>query len=989
MKRFFSILIATLLCNVLWAQDFTVKGKVSSSEDPEGIPGVSVIIKGTVQGTTTDINGNYSISTNSNSVLIFSFVGMESQEITVANRNQIDVILSASTTGLDEVVVVGYGVQTKKDITGSIVGIKGDKLKNTTSLSPMQSIQGKLAGVQIVNSSAPGSAPTIRIRGAGTMKGGADPLYVVDGIITGDVRNINQADIVSVDILKDASSASIYGVRGANGVIIITTKSGSKGKMEVNLSSKVGVHSIINDVKMANSKLFADYSNEAAAYDNQEAPYDLSKIKYNTDWMDAITRQSYTQEHNLSINGGTDKNTYFFSLGYMEDQGVLKSNDYSRLSIRLNNTYQLSDKVKVGNNLSISRYKSNNAPYSAFTDAYRQSPTVPVRNEDGKYGFSIRNNVGNPVASLDYTNSEAWGTRIQGSVFAELKPLKGLTFKTTISVDASYSKDRSYTPVYEVSSNQKSENSSLSTGRGEYATWIWDNILSYSFKINEKHDFKLMAGTTAEKTETSWLGGSRQNIPEQSQYWYLDAGDIKTSTNGNGGDIFSRNSYLGRLNYAFDNKYLLTATLRRDGSSKISPDERWGTFPSVGLGWRISEESFMQDVQWLDNLKLRTSWGKLGNDNIPSGAFIVNMYNADYVFGDTQIYTAGRNVDSIKDLGLKWEVTTEYDLGLEFSFLNNKITGEIDYYNKLTTDALIDAPIDNIFGKGAILTNKADIRNQGFEIAVNWREEINSDLNFTLGVNLTHNKNSLENIAGGLPITSGDLGNGQFTTRTAEGEELGSFWVFQTDGIFQSQADIDAYTNADGGKIQADAKPGDFRLKDTNGDGKLDDEDREYMGSYQPKFYYGLNAGVNYKNLDFQIDFYGNAGNKIYNGKKAQRWGNENIEASLAGRWTVDNPSNTIPRASNNVPVASSYYVESGSYLKINNITLGYSLPKTWTNTVGLEKVRCYMTAVNPVIWQDYSGYTPELPGGTLNSGIELNAYPTAATYLLGVNITF
>jgi TonB-linked SusC/RagA family outer membrane protein len=979
----------TLFSHVVWAQDFTVRGKVSSQDDNMGIPGASIIVKGTSTGTVTDIDGNYNITIPANATLLCSFVGMETQEVVVAGRSQINIILQTSTTGLEEVMVVGYGVQTKKDITGSIVGIKGDELKNVTSLSPMQSIQGKLAGVQIVNSSAPGSAPTIRIRGAGTMKGGADPLYVVDGIITGDVRNINQADIVSVDILKDASSASIYGVRGANGVIIITTKSGTKGKMEVNLSSKVGVHSIINDVKMANSKLFADYSNEAAAYDNQEAPYDLSKIKSNTDWMDAITRQSYTQEHNLSINGGSDKNTYYFSLGYMEDQGILKSNDYSRLSIRMNNTYKLSDKVKVGNNLSISRYKSNNAPYSAFTDAYRQSPTVPIRDEDGEYGFSIRNNVGNPVASLDYNNSEAWGTRIQGSVFAELTPLKGLSFKSTVSVDASYSKDRSYTPVYEVSSNQKSENSSLSTGRGEYATWIWDNILSYSFKIDEKHDFKLMAGTTAEKTETTWLNGSRQNIPEQSQYWYLNAGDVETASNGNSGDIFSRNSYLGRLNYAFDNKYLLTATLRRDGSSKISLDERWGTFPSVGLGWRISEESFMQDIQWLDNLKLRTSWGKLGNDNIPSGAFIVNMYNADYVFGDTQAYTAGRNVDSIKDLGLKWEVTTEYDLGLEFSFLNNKITGEIDYYNKLTTDALIDAPIDNIFGKGAILTNKADIRNQGFEIALNWREKINSDLNFTVGVNLTHNKNSLENIAGGLPITSGDLGNGQVTTRTAEGEELGSFWVFQTDGIFQSQGDIDAYTNEDGGKIQADAKPGDFRLKDSNGDGKLDDEDREYMGSYQPKFYYGLNAAVNYKNLDFQIDFYGNAGNKIYNGKKAQRWGNENIEASLAGRWTAENPSNTIPRASNNVPVASSYYVESGSYIKISNITLGYSLPKTWLNTVGLEKVRCYMTAVNPVIWQDYSGYTPELPGGTLNSGIELNAYPTAATYLLGVNITF
>jgi TonB-linked SusC/RagA family outer membrane protein len=989
MKQKLLIILMTLFSHVVWAQDFTVRGKVSSQDDNMGIPGASIIVKGTSTGTVTDIDGNYNITIPANATLLCSFVGMETQEVVVAGRSQINIILQTSTTGLEEVMVVGYGVQTKKDITGSIVGIKGDELKNVTSLSPMQSIQGKLAGVQIVNSSAPGSAPTIRIRGAGTMKGGADPLYVVDGIITGDVRNINQADIVSVDILKDASSASIYGVRGANGVIIITTKSGTKGKMEVNLSSKVGVHSIINDVKMANSKLFADYSNEAAAYDNQEAPYDLSKIKSNTDWMDAITRQSYTQEHNLSINGGSDKNTYYFSLGYMEDQGILKSNDYSRLSIRMNNTYKLSDKVKVGNNLSISRYKSNNAPYSAFTDAYRQSPTVPIRDEDGEYGFSIRNNVGNPVASLDYNNSEAWGTRIQGSVFAELTPLKGLSFKSTVSVDASYSKDRSYTPVYEVSSNQKSENSSLSTGRGEYATWIWDNILSYSFKIDEKHDFKLMAGTTAEKTETTWLNGSRQNIPEQSQYWYLNAGDVETASNGNSGDIFSRNSYLGRLNYAFDNKYLLTATLRRDGSSKISLDERWGTFPSVGLGWRISEESFMQDIQWLDNLKLRTSWGKLGNDNIPSGAFIVNMYNADYVFGDTQAYTAGRNVDSIKDLGLKWEVTTEYDLGLEFSFLNNKITGEIDYYNKLTTDALIDAPIDNIFGKGAILTNKADIRNQGFEIALNWREKINSDLNFTVGVNLTHNKNSLENIAGGLPITSGDLGNGQVTTRTAEGEELGSFWVFQTDGIFQSQGDIDAYTNEDGGKIQADAKPGDFRLKDSNGDGKLDDEDREYMGSYQPKFYYGLNAAVNYKNLDFQIDFYGNAGNKIYNGKKAQRWGNENIEASLAGRWTAENPSNTIPRASNNVPVASSYYVESGSYIKISNITLGYSLPKTWLNTVGLEKVRCYMTAVNPVIWQDYSGYTPELPGGTLNSGIELNAYPTAATYLLGVNITF
>ena len=977
-----------LFSNVIWAQDLTISGKVTSQEDDMGIPGASIVVKGTTNGTVTDIDGNYTIEASSGATLIYSFVGMKTQEIIIKEQKVINITLQTSTTGLDEVMVVGYGVQTKKDITGSIVGIKGDKLKNVTALSPMQSIQGKLAGVQIVNSSAPGSAPMVRIRGVGSMKGGVDPLYVVDGVITGDIRNINQEDIVSVDILKDASSSAIYGVRGANGVIIITTKSGSKGKMEVNLSSKAGIHSIINEVEMADSRFYAQYSNEAAARDFQDAPYDLSRIKYNTNWLNAITRQSMTQEHNLSIKGGSDKNTYYFSLGYMEDQGVLKTNDYSRLSLRLNNTYNVNNSIKVGNSLSISRYKSNNAPYSAFTDAYRQSPTVPVKDANGDYGFTIKNNVGNPAATLNYNNDRAMGTRIQGSIFAELEPIKNLKFKSTISVDASYSKNRSYTPKYMVSSTQKSENSALSAGRGEYSTWIWDNILTYSFKIGEAHDFKVMAGTTAEKTQTNWFNGYRKDVPFQEQYWYLDAGDVTTASNGNGGDIFSRNSYIGRLNYAFANKYLLTATLRRDGSSKISENQRWGFFPSVGMGWRISEENFLQDINWLDNLKLRASWGKLGNDNIPSNAFIYTMSTHNYVLGTPQEIVKGTTIEGIKDQNLKWEVTTEYDLGLEFSFLNNKITGELDYYNKLTSDALIDKPIEKILG-GAFLTNAADIRNEGIELSINYREEISEDLNITLGVNLTHNKNRIENIAGALPILDGGLGNGQITTRTEEGEEVGSFWVFKTDGIFQSQDEINAYTNKEGNKIQPDAKPGDFRYKDTNNDGALNDEDRVYMGSYQPKFYYGFNAGVNYKNFDFQIDFYGNAGNKVYNAKKALRWANENIEASLAGRWTKDNPSNTIPRASNMVPIASDYYVESGSYLKINNITLGYTLPKSLLSNIGLKNVRCYMTAMNPVIWQKYSGYTPELPGGALNSGIELNAYPTAATYLAGVNITF
>lgn len=990
MKKNILIILLALFSTLGYAQNLKITGKVTNQSDGFGIPGVSILIKGTSDGTVTDIDGNYNISASANDILVFSFIGMESQEITLNNQSVVNVVLKESTTGLEEVVVVGYGIQTKSDITGSIVGVKSDDLENTSSASPIQAIQGKLAGVQIVSSGAPGAAPMVRIRGVGTMLAGADPLYVVDGVITGDVRNINQDDILSVDVLKDASSAAIYGVRGANGVIIITTKSGKKGKMKVNYNTKVGFHKMINEVDMADSQLFAEYSNEAAAYDNQEAPYDLANLQHNTNWLDEITRTSFTQDHNLSVSGGGEKNTYFFSLGYMKDEGILKTNDYERLSLRLNNTYQINDAIKVGNNISISRFKSDNAPYSTFTTAYRAAPTVQVKDAEGNYGSTIKNNVGNPVATLDYNNDRSWGTRIQGTVFAELEVIKNLKFKSSFGVDASYNQGKVYNPVYNVNANQKNEKSSLSIGKNDSESWIWDNILSYEFKLNENHDFKVMAGVTAEKTKTNWLNGSRQDVPNDEDYWYLDAGSESSMTNGNGGDKFSRNSYIGRLNYAYANKYLLTATIRRDGSSKISKDQRWGTFPSIGLGWRISEEAFMDNFSWLDNLKLRASWGKLGNDNISSSAFIRTMApNLNYVLGPDQAVVPGTIVRDIKDPNLKWEVTEEYDLGLEFSILNNKLTGEIDYYNKLTSDALINAPLDAIFGDTEFLTNKVDVRNEGFEVALNWREKINDELSFSVGVNMTHNINKIENVNGGLPIVSGSLENGQVTTRTEEGEEIGSFWVYQTDGIFQNQAEIDAYTNSNGEKIQANAKPGDFKYKDNNNDGVLNDDDRVYKGSYQPKLYYGINAGVNYKNFDFSIDFYGNSGNKVYNGKKAQRFGNENIEASLVDRWTPTNLSNTTPRASNNVPIASSYYVESGSYFKINNITLGYTFPKEWLSAIGFEKVRWYLSANNPKIWQDYSGYTPELPGGALNSGIELNAHPASATYLMGLNITF
>lgn len=463
-------------------------------------------------------------------------------------------------------------------------------------------------------------------------------------------------------------------------------------------------------------------------------------------------------------------------------------------------------------------------------------------------------------------------------------------------------------------------------------------------------------------------------------------GNEATQINGGGGDLFTRNSYIGRLNYAYDGKYLFTATFRADGSSKFPISNRWGYFPAMGVGWRVSDEAFLQDVSWINTLKIRGSWGRIGNDAIPTNSFIYTISSGfGYPLGNNSAINVGSTITDIKDVNLQWEVTTEINAGLEYRLFGDKIFGEIDFYDKLTTDALMFAPIDAIFGDGdnAFLTNKADIRNRGVEISVNWQQELANGLSYRIGAVATMNQNKIENIAGALPITSGGLGNGEVTTRTQEGQPIGSFWVYETDGIFQNQSEIDNYPHLGG------TKPGDFRFKDLNDDKVINELDRRYVGSYQPKLFMGLNGSANFKGFDLSLDTYLNTGNKIYNGKKAQRFGNENIEADLAGRWTPANPSNTIPRASNAIPKPSTYFVESGTFFRVNNVTLGYTLPASLLDAVKVRSVRFYLSAQNPIIWQQFSGFTPELPAGTLDSGIELNAYPTSATYLVGLNVGF
>ncbi|GAB3033868.1 SusC/RagA family TonB-linked outer membrane protein [Spirosoma pulveris] len=983
-------------------QQVTVTGKVVNKADKQTLPGVNVLVRGTTTGTATDVEGNYRINVPAGAVLQFSMIGMTTQEVPVGNQTTINVELADDARALQEVVVVGYGTQRKIDVTGSVAQVKGEELVRQPVLSATQALQSKVAGVQIINSGAPGQAPTVRIRGTGTLLGGADPLYVVDGIITEDIRNINTSDITSVDILKDASATAIYGVRAANGVVLITTKRGKSGAPSVNYDAYFGIRTPAYRVKMADSQLFTQYNNEAVRYDDPTAtlPFDPNATNAaNTDWFKAITRTGFQQNHSLSVSGGTEKTTYLFSAGYFTEKGILKGTDYSRLTLRLNNEYTLSPVLKLGHNLSLANDNSDltgtsdpaipsTTAYSAFTNAYKQAPVVPVRNANGTYGFTPRNNVANPVAQLDYTNYNAKGLRLQGSFYGNLTLLKKITVLSNFGIESNANRAYNYNPVYQVSANQRNLTSLLNVGRSTSSRWLWTNTAEYTNTFAKQHTVKILGGYVVERFQNNILQSSRQDVPPQSNYYYLNTGNASSATNSEVGSIQTRQSYIGRVNYNFADRYLFTGTARYDGSSKFPTNNRWGFFPSLGAGWVISEEPFLRGKTPFDQLKARVSWGKTGNDRIDPSAFQYTIASGlDYAFGPNQTLQQGRTITNLIDPNLHWEVTTGTDIGLEFALAKNRLTGEFTYYNKLTSDALFQRPIDAIFGDvdGAYLTNAASVRNRGFEFALNWRNNSSSGFNYNIGANATINRNRLEDVQGGLPINEGGIGNGQYTTRTAVGQPVGSFWVWQTDGIFQTQEQVNNTT----AKIQG-TKPGDFRYIDQNGDGVIDDNDRVFVGSYQPKLYFGINGGFTYGGFDFSTDWYANFGNKVYNGKKAQRFGNENIEASRADRWTATNPSNTEPRASNSVPISSTYYVESGSFFRINNVTLGYTLPKELVSSLKVSRVRFYVTAQNALTIKAFSGYTPELPGSNpLNAGIELGTYPVTSAYLAGLNIGF
>ena len=624
---------------------------------------------------------------------------------------------------MEEAVVIGYATAKKKDLTGSIASIKGAEIMQQPVLTASQALQSKMAGVQITNSGAPGSAPNVRIRGTGSVIGGAEPLYVVDGIITDDIRNINTADILTIDVLKDASSTAIYGVRAANGVILITTKRGGIGKPKLNYDGYAGVKMMSNKIAMARPGTFSKYSNEAAGT-FAVLPSDITG---ETNWYDAITRPGNMNNHNLSISGGTEATSYLFSVNYYNENGILNDNSYERVSIRSNNEYRVSDKLKFGNNIGLTRWNSNNKPFSLFTDAYNAAPIYNAKNPDGTYGFTPLSDVGNPLAKLEYTDDKTWGNRFMGNFYGDVKLKKNLAFRSSFGMDYDNSRGANYQQKYRVSATQRYDTTTLTQSEMEKYRWIWDNTLTYTPTLKKGHGLQVLAGHTAERYDGFEQSFKLDGVPFAQQYRYLNTGrdPIQGIINYQRpiADYGRRESYLGRVSYNYEGKYLLNASFRRDGSSKFPIQNRWGNFPSVGLGWMVSNENFMKNVRTINSLKLRGSWGRVGNDRINPSEFVTLLSTGlSAVFGDQVVF--GSTIAEIKDPNLKWETTEEIDLGVDFEAMNGHISGVIDFYNKKTLGALFNIPLPGGLGdnNNSMLTNAADILNRGLEVSLRYNK---------------------------------------------------------------------------------------------------------------------------------------------------------------------------------------------------------------------------------------------------------------------------
>ena len=991
-----------LVSSQLFSQDI-INGKIVD-KDGLTMPGVNIVNEKTSASTVSDFDGNFTLKTTVGEVLKFSMVGYETVNMK-ATLNMIITLDMGGAQKLDEVVLVGFGTKKKGAVTGSVTQIKSDVIMQTPAKSAMQSIQGKAAGVNIVSNDEPGGNPTVIIRGMGTITGARNPLYVIDGVQTDGLNGLSSNDIATMDILKDAASTAIYGQRGANGVVFITTKKGKIGKAKITIDSYYGQKDILNKVDMSDSYRFAYYNNSAlgaSSYFNFNQPY-------NTNWLDEITRTGNVFNNSVALSGASENINYYLGVTNYEENGILIGTNYKRNNIINKNDYKFSDKFKISQFVNVSVANNTPMPVSAFTNAYKQSPIVPVRYPNGRFGVPFVNpatgladitgdrfnNVGNPVAQLYNTYEENQDVILTGSLNAELQIFKDLKFNSVFGATGIWTKGYTFSPNREIwlSQNPSLEADNYKEIQGDKAPintlqqrtsnsfyWNWDNYLTYKKQFGDNNITVVLGASQTTTQNSSYLTGTRYNVPEKSDYWNLnlssDFNPINPSTvvqNSNSTEIVNI-AFFTRVEYDYKNKYLITGIYRREGLSSFQENQRWGNFPGVSVGWVISKEDFMENANFLNLLKLRGGYGGLANGNGPTYNY-VSLPKNQYSFGTISISQPGLFVGNQVDPNLTWESVNELDLGLDFAFLDNRLTGSFDYYDKTSSNLIIPVAPPYVLSENPTYVNAGAVTNNGIEVTLRWDDSIGDNFHYYIGGNFSMNKNEVseitspyfQNFAG-----SGSLNNGAYTKLVKLGEALGSFYVFDQIGY-----------NSDGAPQfddMVDGIPG------------LTDNDRINAGSYIPQNTYGLNLGFNYKNFDFIVDTYAVSGNKLYNGKKAQRFGGENVEyAVLENFWTPSTPNALNPKPSNDVPRPSTYYVEDGSFIRINNITLGYTIPMISTS---IDKVRLFVTATNPFIFTDFSGYSPELSGNDGgnplgSAGIELDAYPTNKTLTFGVNLSF
>lgn len=1012
----------------------TITGKVTAASDGEPLIGVTVKVVGTAGGTVTDFDGNYKVNANQGQTLEFSYIGYVSQTVKVGAQNVIDVKLAEDQKTLDEVVVVGYGVQKKKLVTGATVQLKGESIAKLNTNNALQAMQGQTPGVNIISESGqPGSGMKVIIRGQGSNTNNK-PLYVVDGVPGVDIANISPSDIESIDVLKDAASAAIYGAQAANGVVIVTTRSGKEGKALVTFDGYYGWQSAAHKIKMCNAQEYMTLMDEQNL-NSGESVHDWNKYSsirdkngniYDTDWMDYMFKDGATTEsYTLGVTGGGQTSTYAVSLGYLNQEGILGGKDasnYTRYNFRANLSQKLyGDFLKIGENVSFAYNKNvgqstGNIYNNNLRGAYSTSPLQPVYLRDGRedlnhgYSYSIASDWyqkdGNPVAALyrnrNLSNSYNW----LANVYAEIQPVKNLKIKTQLGFNHTSSTYREYKPSYYSNTQDTKATSSVSQSQGNYWTLTWTNTATYNFNLSD-HAFETMIGMESERNYGDNLSGSN-NLLDLFDDWdhaYLNNGTSKNGQlNGYPTDDYRRVSYFGRVGWNWNETYMANVTLRRDGSSRFAKGHRYGWFPSVSAGWVISNMDFMKSTaSWLDFLKVRASWGQVGNNNIGDFKYaaVSTTVASDYNFGTGKGSSANTNglyQSRVANENLKWETSEQTDLGLDARFLNGRLGLNFDWYNKKTKDWIVEVENIATVGTEKKLINGGDVTNKGIELGLTWNDHIGKDFSYNVGANLAYNKNTVNNIPTEGGIIKGST-NVMFNNQTEfyrceEGHAMGYFWGYQTAGIFQNQKQIDDWKNQGYGVLPKTA-PGDIIVVDQNKDGVIDDNDKVDLGNGIPKYNFGFNLSFTYKNFDFATTWSGAAGFKVANGGY-RNWGNSsqsNYTTYFLGRWTGEGTSNTLPRLTaddHNWTNFSDLYLQKGDYLRIANVTLGYDFAKLLACKY-VSQLRLYVQVQNLYTFTLYNGMDPEVGFGqdTWVSGIDTGSYPHPRTFLVGVNVKF